>query len=95
MVIDVIDVHHVAVRKAKDHPSIGPNRHSPKTPKFALERVQPEPRQVHIRNRTGSIETHQNVSQLRRVLSNHAARIVVLVKPPQSFVANRPYHRLM
>jgi hypothetical protein len=40
--------------------------------------------QVHIRGRGGSIEPRKN--------GDHAARVVVLMKAFQSFVANRPDH---
>ncbi len=45
--------------------------------------------QIHIRNRTGSIQPRENVTQLFRVFPNHAARVVVLIKPFQSLVAYR------
>ena len=64
----------------------------PKALQFALQGMQPEPRQIHIRNRTGRIEPRENVTQLFRVFGVHAARVVFFVKAFQSLVAYRPDH---
>ena len=64
MVIDIINVQYIAVGKAENNPPVGANRHGPKTFLPAIERMQSKPRHVHIRNRTGGIEAHQDVTQL-------------------------------
>ncbi len=51
--------------------------------------MQPEPLQVHIRNRTGSIETRENVTQFFHVFGDHASRVVFFIETFQSFVADR------
>src|SRR5271157_1242009 len=53
VVIEIINVQHVAFAKAENHPPVGADRPRPKAFQLALERMQPEPRQVHIRCRTG------------------------------------------
>lgn len=43
--------------------------------------MQPEARHIHVGNRTGSIETRENVTQLFRVIGNDPARVVVFMQP--------------
>jgi hypothetical protein len=64
VIIDKINVLRVAIRKTEDHPPIGANRHCPKAFEITLKRVQSKARQVHIRDRTGSVKTRENVTQL-------------------------------
>ena len=90
MVINVINIQYVAAGKAKDHPPVGANRSITLVPAF--KRVQPEPRHVQIRNRTGSIQTREDVKQLLVVLPHHATRVVVFVKAFQPLMADRPDH---
>ena len=88
MVIDVVNVHHVAFRKAEDHAPVGADGDGPETSQVAFERVQPKTRQVHIRACASRIESCENVSQLRRVFPRYTARVVVLIKALQSPVAD-------
>src|SRR6266851_8393915 len=50
VVIDVINGDGITVCKPEDHPPVRPNRNRPKAFQLSLERMQPEPRQVHIRS---------------------------------------------
>ena len=54
--------------------------------------MQPETRHVDIRNRTGSIQPCENVTQFHHVFAHHAARVIVFVKAFQPLVAERPDH---
>ena len=45
--------------------------------------------QVHICRRGGSIETGKNVTELFRVLADHAARVAVFIQTPQALMADR------
>jgi hypothetical protein len=89
MVIDVVNLQSIPFDKAEYHSPVRANGNGPKAFQLPLEGMQPEPRQVHIRSRTGSIETRENVTQFFRVLADHASRVVVFVETFQSFVADR------
>ena len=80
MVVEIVNVQRIMVNKTEDHPPIGPHRHCPKAFQLALERMQPETGQVHVRHRRGSFKTRQDVAQLICVVRNYSARVVVLVK---------------
>jgi hypothetical protein len=56
--------------------------------------MQPEPRQVHICGRSGGVEPRQNIAQLCHVFGDHAARVIILIKPLQPFVPDGADHRL-
>src|SRR6266403_3827675 len=92
VVIHVINVQSIPDDKAKNHSPVRANRDSPEAFQLALERMQPQPGQVHVRSRGGSIETRKNVSQLLRVLAHHAPRVILLVEPFQPLVADRADH---
>jgi hypothetical protein len=82
---------HVAV-KAENHPPVGPNGHGPKTFNLAFERMQPEPRHVHMVNGSSGVKRCQNIPRLADMFRVRAARVVLFEKPFQSLVADCPYH---
>jgi hypothetical protein len=90
-VIDIINVLRTVV-KAENHPSVRPNGHGPNTIHLAFERMQPEPRHVHMGDGWGGMKRCQNISQLADMVGVYAARVVLLKKPFQSLVADCPYH---
>src|SRR5207245_9507448 len=85
VVVDIVNVKCVTLGKAKNHAPIRANRYRPKAFQPALERMQPESRQVHVCNGSRRIQTGENVTQLLRMLAHHATRVVVLIEPFQSF----------
>ncbi len=89
MVIDIVNVQSIPFDKAEYHPPVRANGNRPKAFQPPLEGMQPETRQVHIRSRTDSIETRENVTQFFHVFADHASRVVFFVETFQSFVADR------
>ena len=87
MVIQIIDIDGVAALKTEDYSPVCPYSDSPKTSQLLGKRVQPESRDVHIRNRTCCIQTGKDIAQFLHVLRQYAARIIVLIKTLQSLVA--------
>ena len=92
MVIDIINVQGFAVGEAKNHSPVSANGHRPESFELAFEWMQPEPRQIQIRNIARGIQAGENVAQLFCVFANHSARVVGFIKAFQSFVADRPDH---
>src|SRR3990172_1891048 len=92
VVVKIIDVQRIVIGKAEHHSPVGANRDRPESFPVALERMEPESRQVHILNLPGSVEPRENVSQLLRVLREHPTWVVVLVKASQSLVTKRLNH---
>lgn len=80
MVIDIVNVHSIPFDKAEYHSPVRANGDRPKAFQLPLEGMQPEPRQVHIRRDTSSIEARKNVTQLFCVFADHASRVVVFVE---------------
>jgi len=54
--------------------------------------MQAKARQVHVRWRRRRVEPGQDVAQLFHVLAEYAARVVILVKAFETFVAYREDH---
>src|ERR1035438_567174 len=90
-VIDIINLLCVAV-KAENHPPVGAYCNGPKALRRAFERMQPEPRQIHVSNGAGGVKRCQNIPQLADMFRVYAARVVLFKKLFQSLVANCPYH---
>jgi len=91
VVIDIINVLRAAV-EAEDNPPVGTNGHGSKILHLAFERMQPEPRHVHMGNGWGGMKRCQNIPQLADMVGVYAARVVLLKKPFQSLVADCPYY---
>jgi hypothetical protein len=75
------------VKRKYDSP-VGANRNRPIAFQGTLERVQPEARQRHIRDRFGGVKTRQNIAQLLNVPGRHPAPVVVIAEAPQALVAD-------
>jgi hypothetical protein len=92
VVVHVINIQHVALCEAENDSPICANPYRPEASEVALERMQPETGQVHIRNRSGGVEPDENVPKLDCVFRYHAARVVVLIKAFQTLLADRTDH---
>src|SRR5216684_3384788 len=92
VVVHIVNVECAAVCKMENHSPVRSNGHGVKTLQLALERMQPETRQVHICDGLRRVEPGENIAQLHHMLGQHAARVVVFVKAFQSLVADRPDH---
>ena len=82
MIINVIHICGIMGDKAEDHPPVGAHCYRPEAFQISLERMQPEPGQVHILHCSGGIEPHENIPQFLRVFRDHAARVVIVVQTP-------------
>ncbi len=91
VVIDIINVLRAAV-KAENHSPIGAYGNRPKAFRRAFERMQPEPRQIHVGNGSGGVKRCQNIPQLANMFRVNATRVVLFKKPFQTLVTNCPYH---
>lgn len=92
MVIDIINIHGIALDEPENHSPVRANCHGPKSFQLALKRMKTEARQVHISWRGRSIKTRENIAQMLRVLAIDAPLVVVLIKAFQPFVTDRPDH---
>ena len=91
VVIDIINILRAAV-KAENHPPVGAYCNGPEAFRRAFQRMQPEPRQIHVVNGSSGVERCQNIPQLANMFGVYAARVVLFKKPFQSLVADCPYH---
>lgn len=76
VVIDIINIQHVAARKPENHPPVSADRHCPKALEPAFERMQLETRQIHIRGRNRCIKQSENITQLHHVFWDQATQVV-------------------
>jgi hypothetical protein len=89
VVIDIINVLR-AVVKAKNHAPVGVYCNSPEAFHLAFERMQPEPRHIHMGNGWGCVKRYQNIPELADMIRVYADRVVLFKKPFQSLVAACP-----
>jgi len=68
MVIDVVDVDREPIRESEGYPPISGYRDGVVSLQFALQRMEPEPRQIHIVRTLASIKHRQNISELLEML---------------------------
>lgn len=91
VVIDIIYVRR-AIIKTENNAPVCPNGYGPRTFHLAFERMQPKPRQIHVRNRRGGMKRRQNIPQLPGMFRVYAAWVVLFKQPFQSLVADCLYH---
>jgi hypothetical protein len=87
VVIDIINVLRGAV-KAENHPPVGPDCYGPKPFERAFQRMQPEPRQIHVGDGWGGVKGSQNILRLANVFRVYTAWVVLFKQPFQSLVAD-------
>jgi len=80
MIINIINLEGFAVGEAKNYAPVSAYGHRPKSLQLTFERMQPEPRHVHIGNMSGGIEAGKNVAQFFRVFADHASRIGAFIE---------------
>lgn len=80
VVIDIINVLRAAV-KTENHPPVGAHCNGPEAFQLAFERMQSEPRQIHVVNSSGGVKRCQNIPQLAHMFRFYAGRGVLLKKP--------------
>src|SRR5271165_2509377 len=93
MVIDKIDIRHVAVFEAENDPPVGAHGDRPKPLQVALEGVQPVGLNIEAGQGGCRVEQGQNLLDLAHMLGIDAPRIVLFEKLLQAFVSKAPYHR--
>jgi len=93
VIVHVVHVKGVTIDKPKYHAPIGANRDGVKALQVALERMQPKAWNIHVLDGLRRIESCQNVAQFLSMLCRYAARVVVIVKPLKSLMANGAEHR--
>jgi hypothetical protein len=93
MIVDEVDIQSFSVLEAKDNAPIRAHRDRPKFLKIALQRVQPEGRQIEISHALGCVEQSQDLAYFPDMLGIDAPWVVILEKLPEPFVPETPLHR--
>jgi hypothetical protein len=83
----VIDVNGIWTLEAEDHTPVRSHRHRPTAFQSPPEGMQSKTGQVQIGCEAGCVEPGQNVAKLFRVFRHHAARVALVEKTLQTFVA--------
>jgi hypothetical protein len=80
MIVHQIDVEGAAILEPENDSPVCAHRNRPETLQVALERVQPERRNIEGGDTLRRVQHRQNLSDLANVLGVKPARIVVLEK---------------
>jgi hypothetical protein len=56
--------------------------------------MEPKTGQVHIRDGSRSVQSHENIAQFFGVFAHDPAVVVIFIKALEAFVADRPNHTL-
>lgn len=80
VVLEIVDIERVAFCKAEYHSPVSPDRDRLKACELALQRMESETRQVHVRNGRRSVQTNWNIAESFGMLAHDAAMIVAFVK---------------
>lgn len=81
MIVDIVNVFDIPANKAEDHAPIRAYHHREEAFQIAFERMQAKAGHFKIRDCASRVETCKDVAQLLNVFSDHAADIIVFVKP--------------
>ena len=91
VVIDIIDVLR-SVIKTKNHPPVSAYCNGPKAFHLALERMQPETRQIHMGNVGSGLKSRKNIPELIDMFRIYTARVVLFEKAFQPLMTDCLYH---
>jgi hypothetical protein len=74
MIVDVIDVDRMSALEPEGHSPVTGHCDGVMVFQFALQRVKPKPRKIHILRTTASVEHSQDVSEFLDMLRRHPPR---------------------
>ena len=89
VIVEIVDIQRVAFGKAENHSPVSPHGDGPKAFELALERMEPKTGQVHIRDGSRCVESHENIAQFFGVFAHDPAVVVIFIKALEAFVADR------
>ena len=92
MVIDEINVVHVASFKPKGDPPVASNRNTPQSSSVPSEWMQSVSGQIEIARLAGGIQVCQGESDPVQQVGRYPAGVVSLIEPPQPSMAKRTDH---
>ena len=95
MIVYVIYVLRIAIGKSKNNAPIGLNRDGMEVLEFAFQRVQPIPRQIHVRHESRGMQPRQDSPQFAGMIGSHTPRVVIFEQAFQTLVTYRPDQSLM
>ena len=93
VIVNKIDVGHVAIFKAECDPPVARNRNAPRASPVTPEGMQSVPRQIKFARLCGYIEIRQGESNPIQLVGTYPAGVASLIEPPQSSMAKRTDHR--
>ena len=92
MVIQIIDVHGVAIFEPKRHPPVTRDGHRVVSPHATLERVQSKARNIHSLRTSGAVEGRQDAQEFLHVLRSYLRRTALLIELSQAAMPKCPDH---
>ena len=95
MVVDEIDVVHVAVLKSEGDPSVAGDRNDPRSSSVSSEWMQSVSWEVEVARFAGSIQVRQREGDSVQLVGGYPPRVVSLVEPSQPSMAKRTDHEVI
>ena len=95
VVIDEINVVHVASFKPKGDPPVASNRNAPQSSSVSSEWMQSVSWQIEIARLAGGIQVCQGESDSVQLVGGYPNGVVSLIEPPQPSMAKRTDHELI
>ena len=92
MVVEIVDIHGVAVFEAKRHSPVPRNGYGVVSPHAALERMQPKAGNIHPFRACAPVQGGQNSEEFPDVLLCNLRRTPLLVEFFQAAMPERPDH---
>lgn len=92
MIIDEIDIEGVAVLEAEDQTPVAAHAHRPEATQLPCQRVQDEPRQVHVLDLRGPLQPGQDAPDALHLLRTDLARVAPFDEALETSMPYRLYH---
>ena len=92
MIVNQIDIEHIAIREAEDNPPISGNADAPEPFQITFEHVQPVSGQIKRSNGLGGVQTAKNILDPPRLIRVDTAAITAVIKQFQTAMFECPDH---
>jgi hypothetical protein len=93
MVVDEVNVEHLAVLEAENDAPIRSHGNCPTAAKFAFQHMQAEGREVHVFNALRDVEHAENVFDSFGVIRIDSSPVPILEQASQTFVPKAADHK--
>jgi hypothetical protein len=94
VIVKKVHVSRIAILEPENNPPIFLYGHAPESGEFSLQRMQPEPWQVHVFRFARLVQARQNSQYLFEMPGVQSTRFIALIQALQATMPEATYHSI-